>query len=149
MNYHELVQAYFERSRALSWYWTVYIAVIGGILAFSLFRFQKDLPRTILITLLYAGFAWKNLGAIEATTLEREAFLSAMKDYRPAQSEAVDVKRVRERLEPTLQPSSVADVRYFHLACDLLTIVALWVREWRRPNSASTISAAQLGRPSA
>src|SRR5258707_15816296 len=129
MNYRELVQTYFERCNALTWFWTVYILVIGGILAFSLFREQKDLPRTILITLLYIGFAYKNLGAIEATTLEREAVLSAVKAYTPTESDAADVKRVRERLEPTLQPSTVADVRYFHLACDLLTIAALWVRE--------------------
>ena len=133
MNYRELVQTYFERSNALTWFWTVYILVIGGLLAFSLFRERKDLPRTILITLLYAGFAYKNLGAIEATTLEREAVLSAVKAYTPTESEIADVKRVRERLEPTLQPSTVADVRYFHLVCDLLTIATLWVREWRRP----------------
>src|SRR5437762_9519708 len=103
MNYHELVQAYFDRSHALTWYWTVYVLVIGGIVAFSLFREYKNLPRTVLITLLYAGFAYKNLGAIEATTLEREAVLSALKAYAPIDSEAATVKQVRERLEPTLQ----------------------------------------------
>lgn len=135
MNYHQLVEAYFERSNALTWFWTVYIVVIGGILAFSLFRAEKDFLRTVLITLLYAGFAYKNLGAIEATTVEREAFLSALKVYAPTQSEAGDVQRVRERLEPTLQPSTVNDVRYFHIGCDVLTVVVLWWREWKRPRA--------------
>src|SRR5205823_14237588 len=108
MNYHELVQTYFERSNALTWFWTVYIAVIGGILAVSLFRETKDFPRTVLITLLYVGFAYKNLGAIEATTVEREAGRSAVKAYTPTTSEAADVKRVRDVLEPTLQPATVA-----------------------------------------
>src|SRR5438132_13083850 len=135
MNYRELIQTYFERSHALTWFWTVYILVIGGILAFSLFRERKDLPRTVLITVLYAGFAYKNLGAIEDTTLEREAVLSALKAYTPTASEAADVNRIRERLEPKLQPSTVTDVRYFHWACDLLTIAALWAREWRRPKA--------------
>src|SRR5438105_1440678 len=114
MKYHELVQTYFERSVALQWYWTVYILVIGGILAFSMFRERSDLVRTILITVLYAGFAYKNLGAIEATTEEREAFLSALKNYPTNGPDAADINRIRGELLPALQPATVGDVRYFH-----------------------------------
>ena len=131
MNYHELIQAYFDRTGALTWYWTVYIAVIGGVLAFSSFRLRPDVVTTVLVTLLYAGFAYKNLGAIEGTTREREAILSAIKDY-PAtgpDGRAHDLKRLRDVLEPTLQPATIEDVRYFHLACDLMTIAVLWVKE--------------------
>src|SRR5438045_2185709 len=103
MNYHELVQAYFERSSALSWFWTVYILVIGGILGFSSFRLRPDMVTTVLVTVLYLCFAYKNLGAIEATTQEREALLSALKDYPSTGQDAADVKRVRDKLEPTLQ----------------------------------------------
>ena len=35
MSYSELIQLYFERSTALQWYWTIYVVVIGGLLAFS------------------------------------------------------------------------------------------------------------------
>src|SRR5207245_1911052 len=35
MNYSELIQAYFERSVALQWYWTIYVLVIGGVLGGS------------------------------------------------------------------------------------------------------------------
>src|SRR5207245_2259175 len=107
MNYSQLVQAYFDRSNALLWYWTVYVIVIGGILGFSLFREHKDLARTLLISVLYLCFAYKNLGAIEATTVEREAVLSAMKSYPADGPDAADVKRVRDVLEPTLQPAEV------------------------------------------
>ena len=135
MKYSELIQAYFERSNAMFWYWTIYVIVIGGILGFSLFREEKNFARTILITILFVCFAYKNLGAIEETTMQREAILSAMKAYPADGSDAADVKRIRERLEPTLAPTEYGGftgVRNFHVACDLLTIAALWVREWRR-----------------
>jgi hypothetical protein len=62
MSYSQLMQSYFERSVALQWYWTVYVLVIGGVLAFSAFRHQKDAVTTTLVILLYIGFAYKNLG---------------------------------------------------------------------------------------
>ena len=57
MNYSELIQAYFERSVALQWYWTVYVLVIGGILGFSMFRQRREFVTTVLITILFACFA--------------------------------------------------------------------------------------------
>lgn len=134
MSYSELIQAYFERSVALQWYWTVYVLVIGGVLGFSTFRLRPELVTTILITVLYAGFAYKNLGAITATAAEREAILSALKDSPAAGPIAADVSRVRSRLEPTLTEYDIAGAAYFHFACDLLTVAFLWVKEWRRRN---------------
>jgi hypothetical protein len=135
MNYHELIQTYFERSVALQWYWTVYVLVIGGVLGFSTFRRQPELITTILVGALYVGFAYKNLGAIEATAEEREAIRSAIKSYQPSGPNAADVTRVREKLEPTLPEYDIAGARYFHLLCDLLTLVFLGVKEWRRRSS--------------
>src|SRR5438105_1731461 len=132
MTYHELIQTYFERSVALQWYWTVYVVVIGGVLGFSTFRQRPELVTTVLVTILYAAFAWKNLGAIEATAEEREAVLAAVKAYPASGPGAPDITRVREKLEPTIPPYDIAGARYFHLACDLLTIAFLWVKEWRR-----------------
>jgi hypothetical protein len=135
MKFNELVQAYFERSNALYWYWTIYVIVIGGILAFSLFREEKNFARTILITILFACFAYKNLGGIGATTAEREAILGAMDTYPAGGTDEADVGRIWSRLKPTLEPAKYegfAGIRNFHVGCDLLTIVALWVREWRR-----------------
>jgi hypothetical protein len=132
MNYQELVQTYFERSVALQWYWTIYVLVIGGVLGFSTFRQRPELITTILVTILYCCFAYKNLGAIEATAEERQAILSAIKDYPDAGSGTTDVRRVREKLEPKMPEYDIAGARYFHLACDLLTIVFLWTKEWRR-----------------
>ena len=129
MNYSELIQLYFQRSTALQWYWTVYIIVIGGVLGFSTFRQRPETVTVVLVTILYACFAWKNLGAIEVTAVEREAVLTAIKQH-PASSD--DITRVRELLEPTLLPYDIAGARYFHIACDLLTIAALWAKEWQR-----------------
>jgi hypothetical protein len=132
MSYSELIHAYFERSTALQWYWTIYILVIGGVLGFSTFRQRPELVTTILVTLLYAGFAYKNLGAIEATAEERQAILFTVKDYPISGSNAADIKRVREKVEPKMPEYDIAGARYFHLACDLLTVAFLWVKEWRR-----------------
>src|SRR5206468_1162548 len=130
MNYHELFQMYFERSTALQWYWTVYVLVIGGVLGFSTFRQRPELLTTILVTILYGCFAYKNLAAIEETAEQRQAVLVAARDYPDAGS--ADLQRVRQRLEPRVPDYDIAGARYFHLACDLLTVVFLWAKEWRR-----------------
>jgi hypothetical protein len=41
MTYHDLIQLYFERSNALQSYWTLYVVVIGGLLAFSSIRKER------------------------------------------------------------------------------------------------------------
>jgi hypothetical protein len=130
MSYSELIQAYFERSTALQWYWTIYVLVIGGVGAFSTMRQRPEMVTTLLVTLLYAGFAYKNLGAIEATAEERQAILSAIKDYPVAVSP--DIKRVHDRLVPKMPEYDIAGARYFHWVCDLLTIAFVWAKEWRR-----------------
>jgi hypothetical protein len=132
MKYNELIQAYFERSVALQSYWTIYVLVIGGVLAFSAFRQQKDFVTTILVSLLYIGFAYKNLGAIEATLGERQALVTVIKEYPPSGPDTTDLKRIREVLEPTLTWQEYEGVRNFHVMCDFLTIAFLLAREVRR-----------------
>ena len=144
MSYSELLQIYFGRSMALQWYWTVYIIVIGGALGFSTFRQRPEPVTVVLITILYACFAYKNLGAIEVTLMERQAILSAIRDYPLTAANEREIKRLRDVLEPILPLAEPSGVRSFHLACDLLTIAALWAKEWRRRKYAelSAVSAA-------
>jgi hypothetical protein len=135
LKYHDLVQIYFERSNALTWFWTVYLLVIGGLLGFSLFRQRPDVIKTVLVTVLYALFAYKNLGAIEEVIKQRSAILQLMKESNATGADAADIKRAREALEPTFMPSEyegLFGVRNFHILCDLLTIVAIWAMELRR-----------------
>ena len=139
MNYADLVELYFARSNALQWYWTVYVVVIGGLLAFSSLRQRPDVVTAVLVTVLYACFAYKNLGAIRDVTMERFAILSLIKEAPPAQADApagTDPRRVRDVLEPTLNPPDYPGVRNFHVACDVLTVAALWAMEWRRRRAA-------------
>jgi hypothetical protein len=136
MNYHELVQAFFERSVALQWYWTIFVLVIGGVLGFSSFRQRPDIVTTVLVTVLFLCFAYKNMGAIEGTADERQAILLAIKEYPASGSNAADIKGIRDRLEPKLPEYDVAGARYFHMACDLLTIAFLAAAEWRRRTTA-------------
>jgi hypothetical protein len=134
MSYGELIQMYFERSVAIQWYWTVYIVVIGGVGAFSVFRQHPEVSTTAIVTILYLGFAYKNLGAIETTAEERAAVRLAAQEYLdtgPNANEA-HIKHIRDRLTPTMQEYSIPGARYFHLFCDLLVVVFLWTKEWLR-----------------
>jgi hypothetical protein len=131
VTYHDLVQLFFERSNALTWYWTVFIVVIGGLLGFSIFRQQRDFIKTVLITLLFSMFAYKNLDAIHDVTVQRFAVLSLIKEYK---GEANLSQTTRDELEPTLGNATLdfASVRNFHVASALLTILTIWAMEWRR-----------------
>src|SRR5438034_10574203 len=111
MSYNELIQAYFERSVALQWFWTIYVLVIGGVGGFSIFRQRPQLVTTLLVTILYCGFAYKNLGAIEATAEERQAIRSIIKEYPDTGPSAADIKRVRDKLEPKMPEYDIAGAR--------------------------------------
>jgi hypothetical protein len=137
MSYAQLIQAYFERSTALQWYWTVYIFVIGGVLGFSTFRQRPDMVTVILVTILYACFAYKNMGAIEETALERQAILSAIKDYPISNLNEAEIKAVRDKLQAVMLPYDIQGARNFHLMCSLLTLMAVWAKEWQRRKQAA------------
>jgi hypothetical protein len=132
MSYAELIQAYFERSVALQWYWTVYVLVIGGVLGFTTLRQRPDLITTVAVTILFACFAFKNVGAIEATAEEREAIRAAFKQQQATGPRAVDILLVRAKVEPTLSEYDIPGARYFHIACAVITVVYLWAKETRR-----------------
>ena len=135
MRYSELIQLYFERSNALQGYWTLYVVIIGGLLAFSSLRKQRDPITTTLVTVLFTFFAYKNLDAIHDVTLQRFATLDAIKQASSSASDVPDAK-VRAVLEPTLNPPAYDGVRTFHVASDLLTIITLWAMERRRAKHA-------------
>ena len=131
MNYSDLVQLYFERSAALQSYWNLYVIVIGGLLAFSSLRKEPDVITTLLISVLFVCFAYKNLGAIEEVTGQRHAVLAGMKQVAPGEARSESMVL----LENTLHPPAFEGVRNFHWSSDLLTLAALWAMERRRKNS--------------
>ena len=126
MTYHDLLQHYFERSNALQNYWTLYVIVIGGLLAFSSIRKQGDRITTLLVSILFAFFAFKNLDAIHDVTVQRFAVLESIKQL-PATA--------RDAISATLTPPEFGGVRTFHITSDVLTILALWSMERRRRQS--------------
>jgi hypothetical protein len=136
MNYNDLIQLYFERSNALQWYWTLYVVVIGGLLAFSSMRKQRDRTTTLLVTVLFCCFAYKNLDAIHDVTVQRFAVLDAIKYHTPSGGEAnTDISK--RFLEPTLVAPDYPGVRNFHVMSDLLTVAAIWAMELRRKRAAA------------
>ena len=130
MKYNELIQLYFERSNALQGYWTLYVVILGGLLAFSSLRKQPAALTTFVVTLLFALFAYENLGAIHDVTRQRFAVLDTIKKTDAAAS--LEIQPIRAALEPTLIPATVASVNATHLSADVLTILALWAMEFRR-----------------
>ena len=131
MKYNDLIQLYFERTTALQNYWTLYVVIVGGLLAFSSLRKQPAALTTLVVSILFALFAYENLDAIKATALQRHATLAAIKQS-DAGSTAPEIKPVRDLLEPTLNPASISSTQMTHLISDLLTIAGLWIMELRR-----------------
>ena len=131
MKYNDLIQLYFERTTALQNYWTLYVVIVGGLLAFSSLRKQPAAVTTLVVSILFALFAYENLDAIKATAVQRHATLTAIKQS-DAGSTAPEIKPVRDLLEPTLNPATISSTQTTHLISDLLTIAALWVMEMRR-----------------
>ncbi len=135
MRYAELISLYFERSNALQNYWTLYVVVIGGLLAVSSLRRDPDVVAGVLVSILFLAFAYKNLDAIHDVTLNRFATLDAIHNYH-ALSAPMDVQAELlasgKGIEQTLLPPSYEPVRNFHIACDLGTVLTIWAMQWRR-----------------
>lgn len=129
MSYSELIRVYFERSVALQWYWTIYVIVIGGLLAFSSLRQRGDLLTVVLIAILYCCFAYKNLAAIREVTAQRLAVVQII--HETLSTDSPDT-RMRQIIEPTLTGTDYDGVRNFHVVTDVLTLAAVCGMELRR-----------------
>ena len=106
--------------------------MIGGLLAFSSLRKHPDPLTGVLVTVLYCCFAYKNLGAIRDTTNQRLAVVESIRQSYPARPDALhDPRELRDRIEPTLVAPVYEGIRTFHIACDALTLAAVWAMEWR------------------
>jgi hypothetical protein len=125
MSNTDLLHLYFDRSNALQGYWTLYVVVIGGLLAFSSLRQRPSFWTTVIVAVLYACFAYKNLGAIKDTTFQRMAILDNIRAFGPSEPAVA-------KLIPTLDVPDYPGVRNFHAFCGVLTIVALFSFEIRR-----------------
>ncbi|MEO5753948.1 MAG: hypothetical protein ABIR38_04515 [Chthoniobacterales bacterium] len=132
MNYNELIQLYFDRSTAMQNYWNLYVLIVGGILAFSSLRKQDAALTTLLVCILFALFAYENLGAMKDCTAQRFAVLDSIKQYDANGGATTNPQAVRTRLEPTLTPATWGSVKVTHLTSDILTIAALIAMELRR-----------------
>jgi hypothetical protein len=144
MKYTDLIQLYFERTTALQNYWTLYVVIVGGLLAFSSMRKQPAALTTLIVSILFGLFAYENLDAIKATATQRHAALAAIKQS-DAGSTAAEIKPVRDLIEPTLNPASISSTQMTHLISDFLTIAGLWVMELRRRKNA--VVAAVVAQP--
>ncbi len=134
MNYAQLVELYFERSTALQNYWTLYVVIIGGLLAFSSMRQIPNRLTTVLITVLFLCFAYKNCGAIIDVTAQR------LKVYDAVKAASAD-SGIKSALEPTMVGTDVEGVKKFHYVCDGLTVLTLWSMEWRRRRRQAELAA--------
>ena len=141
MNYNDLIQLYFERSTAMQAYWNLYVLIVGGLLAFSSLRKQPAAITTLIVSVLFALFAYKNLDAMYDTTQQRFATIEAIKQFDASGTNAASLRQARDLLEPTLTPATYGSVRATHVTSDILTIAALWAMEFRRRRLKSTTPA--------
>ncbi|MEY2557092.1 MAG: hypothetical protein QOE34_517 [Verrucomicrobiota bacterium] len=136
MKYDELIQLYFERSNALQSYWTLYVVIVGALLAFSSLRKLPAAVTTLIVTLLFGLFAYENLDAIMTVAKQRHATLAAIQK---ADAGSTEIKPVRDLLEPTLTPAAESAVMRTHLISDFLTVLGLWAMELRRRKNAGSL----------
>jgi hypothetical protein len=108
------------------------------LLAFSSLRKQPASITTLIVSVLFALFAYKNLDAMYDTTAQRFATLQAIKQFDTTGSTTRTAKPVRDLLEPTLNPATYSSVRATHITSDILTIAALWAMELRRRRLTNT-----------
>ena len=141
MNYTDLIQLYFERSTAMQAYWNLYVVIVGGLLAFSSLRKQPAAITTLIVSILFALFAYENLDAMYDTTRQRFATIEAIKQLDSSGTDATSLKQTRDLIEPTLTPSTYNSVRVTHVTSDILTIAALWAMELRRRRLKSAMPA--------
>src|SRR4051794_35258274 len=118
MNYHDLIQLYFERANAMQSFWNLYVIIVGGLLAFSSVRKQPAAITTALVSILFALFAYNNLDAMHDVTAQRFATLQAIQQL-PRGAASDD--NARNLLEPTLTPATYGSVRCTHITSDVLT----------------------------
>ncbi len=135
MPYNELIQLYFERSNALQAYWTLYVVVVGGLLAFSSMRRHPAPLTTLIVSVLFCVYAYESVDAIATVSVQRHATLALIKQADPAA--APGVAPVRQLLEPTLTPASESASRRTHLIGDVLTVLAIWAMEFARRRRAA------------
>jgi hypothetical protein len=131
MNYSELIQLYFERSNALQSYWTLYVVIVGGLLAFSSLRKTPAPLTTLIVSILFLLFAYENHDAIQVATKQRLATFEAVKQS-GTNATADETKALRGVIEPTLKPATPGSVQMTHLISDILTVAGLWVMELKR-----------------
>ena len=105
--------------------------VVGGLLAFSSLRKQPATITTLIVSVLFALFAYENHDAIQIATGQRLATYAAISKF-DAGDATPTAKPVRDQLEPTLTPTSHGGVTATHLASDILVIAGLWAMEMRR-----------------
>src|SRR5436853_3792338 len=115
INYTELVQLYFTRATAMQSYWNLYVIIVGGLLAFSSLRKQPAAITTLIVCILFALFAYKNLDAMHDTTNQRFAILNAVKEFDAGTGNSAGQSQIRSLLEPTLNPASYGGVKATHV----------------------------------
>jgi|ERR1700722_326281 len=137
MTYGELLQAFFDRSNALEALWTIYVTVVGALLAFCATR-QRLGPWTMsVITVAFCLFAASNLSGLRDVTLQRVALNTAIVNYESIPESKVTYVSdgLRKLVEPTLDPTpfeGVPGILAYHVTLDVLTIAALWIIAYRR-----------------
>ncbi len=112
-------------------YWTIYLVIAGGLLGFSSLRKRPALVTTMLVSVLFVCFAYKNLDAIHEVITQRTAVLQAIGGV-PATGIGADVDAQHALLNPTMTAPAYSGVRLYHVSVDMLVLLAFWAMEFRR-----------------
>ncbi|MBZ5521627.1 MAG: hypothetical protein LAP21_05150 [Acidobacteriia bacterium] len=119
----EALTLFFERSNAMQTYWSYYITVVLGVLAF----FGAGSPRSVttagLISVTFLGFARANYQGMTDVARQRVEVCKYL--IKPEYNCSKLPCTIKSPLPITLNPPAVNAVKAFHIVVDVLTIGAI------------------------
>jgi hypothetical protein len=129
MNLQQLISFLFERGNAMQTFWGFYITVSLGLIAF--FGASKRPPHlTALVSLVFIAFATVNASGMLDIAKQREFLWSQLNSYSAPGSSTTsnpsDVA-IAAGIKQVARPPTFAEVKRFHIGCDIAILIAIWV----------------------
>jgi hypothetical protein len=127
MDFKDLISLYYERSTALQTFWSFYVTIILGLLAFfgSLKPSRQKRSLAIALSIAFIAFASVNLAGIEEVTAAR----LAVRDLLVSEQKS---HPILEPLVRTVKPPERWEVAAMHITGDLILLIGIWVLTLRK-----------------
>jgi len=131
MEFKDLVTLYFERSSAMQTFWSIYVTIALGLLAF-IGSVKPSPERNLLAGILsfsFVAFAAVNLDALVDVTIARNVAKELISNFKPS---ATLTQEVIDKIMLTVRPPAVWTIIVFHVTADILVLAGVWILTLRK-----------------